>query len=495
MELMASDIYELYRPSRCGLRSRLMKLEGPPVGPPDPLVELLQELGKRHEERYLRTFDAYVDLSGQEDGLDFGRRREETKAAVRRGEDVLYQPVLFGWRDAGGQDEDFIVGIPDLLVRESDGYVVCDCKLARSVGGETHPEISRQVELYGWLYEREFGEPPLRLEVVLGDSSVQQLPYDGGAQAMAALDEVKALAARRDALYEPVGRSKCDGCAFHARCWARAEQVHDVALLPGVSQKVARQLHQQGSGSYLLLSDTHTLETLVQLPGIGQKTALNILRHAEAYRKGAPLQVGRFPYTLDHPYAVLDLEGIPQQFDGLVDVYLWGVRVSGSEEGPYRPAIAPLADEGDRVGWEAFLAEAESILAKYGDVSFVHYAAYEKTMLTRYTDRYGDPDGIAVRVLDNLLDLYPLVQRTVVLPDSGYSLKVVERWAGYQRTQDEYGGDWSIATYIRAVELQDEAAYQAAMEEILRYNQEDLEATWAVFQWLAREFSDEPPGV
>ena len=101
---------------------------------------------------------------------------------------MLYQPVLFGWRNIGAQDEDFLVGIPDLLIREGDGYVVCDCKLTTNANDQMHQEILRQVELYGWLYEQEFGIPPLRLEVILGDGSVQQLSYDGGTKVLAVLD-------------------------------------------------------------------------------------------------------------------------------------------------------------------------------------------------------------------------------------------------------------------------------------------------------------------
>ena len=87
------------------------------------------------------------------------------------------------------------------------------------------------------------------------------------------------------------------------------------------------------------------------------------------------------------------------------------------------------------------------------------------------------------------MDLYTLVPKTVILPDPSYSLKLVEKRAGYQRSQAEYGGEWSIAKYIAAVETGDATAYEEAIGEVLIYNREDLEATWAVFQWMARDFS------
>lgn len=43
-----------------------------------------------------------------------------------------------------------------------------------------------------------------------------------------------------------------------------------------------------------------------------------------------------------------------------------------------------------------------------------------------------------------------------------------------------------MAKFIEATETRDEERRQQLMAEILAYNQEDLEATWAVFQWIER---------
>ncbi len=456
----------------------------------DPFGELLKRLGEAHETRYLETLGAYVNLSGVPDSYaDFQERRNATQSAVRTGEDILYQPVMFGWRDVDGE-QDFIMGIPDLLVREGDGYLVRDCKLARHVSDRTHPEIARQLELYGWLLEQEYGEEPLRLEVLLGDGEILELPYDGGRKALAELDRIKALSRISEAPYEPVGWSKCAGCPFKLSCWDRADQRQDVAVLFGVDQKVARQLHADGNGSYADMLQGSNIEGLMQLNGVGETKARKILRHAEARYTGKVLQIGRFPHLLDRPYVMFDIEGVPEQPEEWEKAYLWGLQVfGGSQEGWYRGAVAPFRDDGDWRCWEGFLDEARDIFEEHGDIPFVHYASYEKRMINRYVERYGDPAGVAGRVLDNLLDLYTLVPKTVILPDPSYSLKLVEKRAGYQRSQAEYGGEWSIAKYIAAVETGDATAYEEAIGEVLIYNREDLEATWAVFQWMARDFS------
>jgi predicted RecB family nuclease len=41
-----------------------------------------------------------------------------------------------------------------------------------------------------------------------------------------------------------------------------------------------------------------------------------------------------------------------------------------------------------------------------------------------------------------------------------------------------------MATFIAATETSDEEKRKELMGKIVAYNKEDLEATWAVFQWL-----------
>jgi len=49
---------------------------------------------------------------------------------------------------------------------------------------------------------------------------------------------------------------------------------------------------------------------------------------------------------------------------------------------------------------------------------------------------------------------------------------------------DEYGGDWAMAKYIEATETEDAGQRAQVLDQILAYNREDLEATWAVLKWL-----------
>lgn len=67
---------------------------------------------------------------------------------------------------------------------------------------------------------------------------------------------------------------------------------------------------------------------------------------------------------------------------------------------------------------------------------------------------------------------------------------MVEEYVGFKRSQDEYGGQRAMAMFIEATETQDQAKRESLMQQLLIYNEEDLGATWAVFEWLR---SRKPP--
>jgi hypothetical protein len=45
-------------------------------------------------------------------------------------------------------------------------------------------------------------------------------------------------------------------------------------------------------------------------------------------------------------------------------------------------------------------------------------------------------------------------------------------------------GEWAMAMFIEATETCDEGKRKELMDEILKYNEEDLAVPWAVFEWL-----------
>jgi len=485
MLLKASDPYSLHNPSTCERRVYL-RYQGEHEEPPGPYEQVLCILGDRHEKAHLGTFQTVVDLSQASPSERERRTREE----VAKGAPIIYQGGIRTKAQLKGVECE-IVGDPDFLISESGSYVIRDSKISRRVTEKDHPEIFAQLQIYGWLYEHTFGQQPIRLEVHSGTGTIIEIPYAGAAAARQTLEDIVSLNQLGQEPYSPVGWTKCGGCGFKKRCWPMAEKAKDVALVYGIDQGLAIGLRQQGIESFDQLLSHFDAASLAELKRpwgkstqkVGTK-ADSILRMAKSMATGQE-EIIQAPDIPQHAnYVMFDLEGLPPHLDELEKIYLWGMQVFGETPGGYRAACAAFGESGDRQGWEGFLNEAKAIFDGYGDIPWVHWHHYEKTNLNRYIERFGDINGIAARVKNNLLDLLPITQASVALPLPSYSLKVIEKHIGFKRTQTEFGGEWSMAKYIEATESDNETQRVALLDEIKKYNEEDLGATWAILQWL-----------
>ena len=495
MRLIASDFVTHYRPTKCELRV-FLRHKGEPEAEPSPFEEVLHRLGEKHEREHLATVGEHADFSG----LTEDERIKKTLEAIAVQASVLYQPT-FRVRHMFGTTETEILGVPDFLIIDGDGYIIRDAKMARRIDEENHPEILLQVQLYGWLFEKSCGAPPKTLQVFSGMKEIIAVPYDGGVSALAALEHLLAVKQLPGEPYEPVGWTKCGPCGFNERCWNRAERNGDVALVPDVDQSLARTLNGMGVRTRKELLSNFGAVTLSDLKRpfgrnerrVG-KTADRILKFADALERQEE-KVLAVPAIPPHPnYAMFDLEGMPAHLDELDKIYLWGVQVFGDKPSEFMPAVSGFGPDGDREGWLGFLEHAKRIFERYGDIRFVHWHSYEKTYVSKYIQRYGDIDGVASRVIANLLDLFTVTKESIILPVPSFSLKVIEQYVGYKRKQAEYGGQWAMAMFIEATETSEEGKRTELMDKILTYNKEDLEATWAVFEWLKTKAAPTNPG-
>lgn len=486
MLLTPSDVYIRYRPSICDLRV-FLKEHGEPGAEPSPYEKVLRTLGQRHEQRHLETFPEYEDLRTVRDQTELVER---TKAAIDAGVPVIYQAMLRTDVSIGGVECE-VVGRPDFIIKNGEGYKIRDSKMSRRINKVDHPEILLQLQVYGWLFGQNFEHVDFSLEVHAGSGEIVPVPYEGPDAVLETLEQIVSIRRLESEPFSPVGVSKCGACVFHDRCWEMAEASRSIALVRSVDQELAVALYGQSIRTVDQLIENFDETSLAELQRPqGRKlrrvgsTAISILRNAKSLATGKEAFLCNPWIRPSANYIMFDLEGLPPQLDEWQKVYLWGMQVFGETPGEYTASTAGFGPEGEREGWEIFLANAASIFGAYGDIPFVHWATYEATLLKVYVERFGDDLGIAARVRKNLINLLPIVETSIVLPLPSYSLKVIEKYVGFRRTQDEYGGDWSMARYVEAVETEDEALRNAVMDDIRTYNREDLEATWSVFQWL-----------
>jgi predicted RecB family nuclease len=267
----------------------------------------------------LETLGAYVDLSG----VTFGERVRRTLEAITNRVAVIYQPAFQVNATLSGTTVE-IVGMPDFLIFDNDGYIIRDSKMSRRIDNDNHPEILLQVGLYGWLFEKACGTRPKEIQVHSGTNEIVDIPYDNGISALTMLDRLLALKQLTQEQYEPVGWSKCGGCGFNERCWAIAEAASNVSLIPDVDQSLAKALHENGvctREELLAQFDASSLSDFKRPVGTRQqkvgKKAEWILLFADAMEKQQE-KILAVPAIPSFPnYVMFDLEGMPPQFDEL----------------------------------------------------------------------------------------------------------------------------------------------------------------------------------
>ena len=157
--------------------------------------------------------------------------------------------------------------------------------------------------------------------------------------------------------------------------------------------------------------------------------------------------------------------------------YLFGVlerrRHVPAAVGARPPQRAPGARRLPR-RWCASAASATRSMHIY------HYAAYEKTALLRLAGRYGVGEDEVDDLLRNgvLVDLYPLVRKSIRVGTENYSLKSLEPlYMGYElRAGEVTTATDSIVQYARYCELRDDGRDDEAavvLKEIEDYNHYD----------------------
>ncbi|MCW2562470.1 MAG: recD 3, partial [Mycobacterium sp.] len=488
----ASDLAAAARCEYALLRSFDAQLgRGPRVAVEDELLARTAKLGGEHEQRHLDALrdTAEVAIIGRPSYTVAGltAAAEQTMRAVERRAPVVYQAAMFDGRFAG---------FADFLVLEGEQYRLRDTKLARSV----KVEALLQLAAYADTLARAGVPVTPEVELVLGDSATARYRVD---------ELLPVYVPRRAALQrlldahlasdKPVSWHDADvrACFRCPECEIQVRATDDLLLVAGmrVSQRAR-----------LIEADITTLSALARhdgpVPELSIRTVASLT--AQARLQIAPRVDGRPPFEVAdaQPLTLLpdpdkgdlffDFEGDPLwTVDGREWglEYMWGVL---DATGTFRPLWAhDRASE--RQALVDFLAVVRKRRKRYPKMHIYHYAAYEKTALLRLAGRYGVGEDEVDDLLRSgvLVDLFPLVRKSIRVGTENYSLKSLEPlYMGSElRTGDVTTAAESITMYARYSELHadgrtDEAAN--VLKEIEDYNRYDCRSTHKLRDWLIK---------
>ncbi|OBH84618.1 TM0106 family RecB-like putative nuclease [Mycobacterium sp. E2989] len=490
----ASDLAAAARCEYALLRDFDAKLgRGSAATAEDDLLARTAMLGNEHERRELDRLRAQYG-----DGLAIIGRpaytpaglaaaAEATRKAIAAGAPAVYQAAMFDGR---------FVGFADFLVRDDGRYRVVDTKLARSAN------VTALLQLAAYADALAASGVPVapEAELHLGDGTAARyrvhdlIPVyrSQRARLQRLLDEHHAGGAAVRWDDERVGA--CFRCPL---CTEQLQAHDDLLLVAGMRVAQRDKLIDAGIVTVAELArHTGTVGDLAP-SALGKLTAQAKLQVRQR-ETGTPHYeiVDPQPLTLlpepDPGDLFFDFEGDPLwTVDGREWglEYLFGVLEAGPA-GAFRPLWAhDRADE--RKALTDFLAMVAKRRKRRPNMHIYHYAPYEKTALLRLAGRYGVGEDQVDELLRSgtLVDLYPLVRKSIRVGAESFSLKALEPlYMGAQlRAGDVTTATGSITSYARYCELRadgrcDEAA--SVLKEIEDYNHYDCRSTQELRNWL-----------
>ena len=490
----ASDLAAAARCEYALLRDFDAKLgRGPAVTVEDELLARTAALGNEHERRRLDRFrdqfgDAVAVIGRPAYTLaGLTAAAEATQRAIVNRAPVVYQAAMFDGR---------FVGFADFLLRDGEQYRVADTKLARS----TKVTALLQLAAYADALARSGVPVAPEAELELGDGTVVRyrvgdlVPVYRSQRALLQRLVDDHYAAGTAVRWDDEGVRACFRCP---QCTEQLRATDDLLLVAGMRVRQRDKLLGVGITTIAELADRNG-----PVPDLAPSALARLTAQARLQVRQRKTGVPQYEIADPQPLALLpepdpgdlffDFEGDPLwTADGREWglEYLFGVLEAGPA-GVFRPLWAhDRVDE--RQALQDFLAMVAKRRKRHPNLHIYHYAPYEKTALLRLAGRYGVGEDDVDDLLRNgvLVDLYPLVRKSIRVGADSFGLKALEPL--YMGTELRAGevttATDSINSYARYCELRaagrfDEAA--TALKEIEDYNHYDCRSTRELRNWL-----------
>ena len=283
-----------------------------------------------------------------------------------------------------------------------------------------------------------------------------------------------------------ISRSRCDMCPWLGHCYQVAREQNHLSLLPGVTKKRYPALVEMGLTTVEALAIAQPAHLSCELD-VELSVTEKMIFQAQAQWTGkgiARLYNDQFPLTPDQVPTTdvelyFDIEAAPDKDL----IYLHGVLVVDNRtQAQTFHALVAEAPEAEEAAWFEFL----SLVDSYPHAPIYHFCPYEAQTVRRLAELYGNGGIDITALLDRFVDIHKRVVDAVALPVESYALKHLARWMGFEWRDEDANGAQSICWYDDWLRTGD----RTYLNTILRYNEDDCQATYRVKDWLVNFAQD-----
>jgi len=177
----------------------------------------------------------------------------------------------------------------------------------------------------------------------------------------------------------------------------------------------------------------------------------------------------------------IDFEGYPFLTIGRNFEYLYGIW-SNDKNDSFTYYWSDDEEE-EKNSFVSFMEKLLEHLELYPDAKFYHYYSYEISSLRRSAKNFGVYEKELEQLIEKMcfVDLFTIVNSSLLIGASSYSLKTVEKLAGINRTEDLQSGMESIQ-YFEDYLFNEEHELK---DLIIEYNKADCKNLYLLHDWLA----------
>ena len=361
---------------------------------PNAFIELLWEKGSSYEKEVIEGLEVpFTDLS-----MYAGDEKEKlTFEAMQRGDPLIY---------SGRMQAENLLGDPDLLRKEDNGYIAGDIK---SGSGEAGPEdLSRpkkhyavQLGLYTDILERKGISAGKR--AFIWDIKGKEVIYDfaelqGTRNPRTLWQDYQDCLAEAEAIVRQYTETLaaysgvCKLCHWHSACISRLTDANDLTLIPELGR----------SKRDILMERVETIRDLAQadpadflagkktvFPGIGPATLEKLHARAKLITAGNKAR----PYLREQitlPVADLELY-FDIEVDPMRDIcYLHGFVERRDGNNDTERFVAFFAEEPTEGAEKQAFEDAWSYMQQRQPCVLYYYSKYERTIYRKLREKYPD---------------------------------------------------------------------------------------------------------